>query len=177
MEFTCQTCTCVFTQCKSSKRKFCSRKCYEVVWVKQHTRHGHCRQGRTSGAYSSWKNMIGRCTNPRNTKWDYYGGRGITVCARWREDFENFLTDMGERPIGKTLDRYPNNDGNYEPSNCRWASKQQQRNNVRPEFQAHMRVCNMCGIDFKSRPAEASRGRGKYCSNNCKHAAQRKVTL
>jgi hypothetical protein len=75
--------------------------------------------------------MIARCTNPNQTGFaKYYGGRGVTVCERWSQ-FENFLADMGPRPRGKTLDRFPNPDGNYEPSNCRWATPRQQRENQR----------------------------------------------
>ena len=73
--------------------------------------------------------MVQRCTNPNNHKWPRYGGRGITVCERWRT-YENFLADMGPRPAGMTLDRYPNNDGNYEPGNCRWATPTEQQNNT-----------------------------------------------
>lgn len=72
--------------------------------------------------------MIQRATNPKNTNWHHYGGRGITVCDRWRV-FDNFLADMGERPEGKTIDRYPDNDGNYEPGNCRWATPSEQQRN------------------------------------------------
>jgi hypothetical protein len=72
--------------------------------------------------------MIRRCTNPKNDNFKDYGGRGITVCERWMI-FEHFLDDMGERPEVKTLDRYPDHDGNYEPGNVRWATpKEQQRN-------------------------------------------------
>lgn len=73
--------------------------------------------------------MKKRCNNPKNHNYPYYGGRGIRVCERWN-DFENFLADMGVRPEGTTLDR-KNSNGNYEPDNCRWATKVEQRNNRR----------------------------------------------
>jgi hypothetical protein len=78
----------------------------------------------------SWSCMITRCTNPNTRHYPRYGGRGIAVCDRWRNSFENFLADMGERPDGTTLDRYPNRDGNYEPGNCRWATAKEQATNM-----------------------------------------------
>lgn len=76
--------------------------------------------------HRSWAMMKARCYNPRSGSYRHYGGRGIEVCDRWLNSFEAFLKDMGIRPKGTSLDRYPDNDGNYEPGNCRWATQKQQ---------------------------------------------------
>lgn len=75
--------------------------------------------------YSSWKSMVERCCCPSNKDFPRYGAQGIKVCPRWRK-FENFFADMGERPSGCSIDRFPDNTGNYEPGNCRWASISEQ---------------------------------------------------
>ena len=94
----------------------------------QGVRHG----GRFKPEYKVWCNMKVRCYNPKATDYKYWGGRGITVCERWRgkDGFKNFLADMGPRPKGLTLDRI-NTNGNYEPANCRWATWLVQSNNRR----------------------------------------------
>jgi hypothetical protein len=97
----------------------------------RHKTHGHAGDGRMSPTYKSYRKMVERCTLKTADNYAYYGGRGIKVCERWLDSFENFLADMGERPDGKTLDRYPNGDGNYEPGNCRWATKSEQAFNRR----------------------------------------------
>jgi hypothetical protein len=101
------------------------------VQGKNNTRHGCARADGADAEYSIWRQMRQRCSNSRNTSYKLYGGRGISVCARW-DTFENFLADMGRRPSPQhSLDRFPNNDGNYEPGNVRWATAKQQANNRR----------------------------------------------
>ena len=116
----------------------------------------------------SWSSMLERCGNPKTSGYKYYGGRGIAVCVRWdpkhqsapNEAFANFLTDMGERPEGSSLDRI-DNDGNYEPDNCRWATFRKQtanRNKVtvyppRSENATHCPTCR-CTADQKAAKKE-----------------------
>ena len=90
--------------------------------------------GKKTRTYKKWSSMLQRCTNKRHPAWHYYGGRGIKVCDRWRDSFAAFLADMGKAPDGLSLDRI-NNDGNYEPGNCRWATSKEQAANRRHRTQ------------------------------------------
>ena len=98
------------------------------AWVRARTSHGHTRSRDQTRTYNSWMMMRTRCHNQNFPRWKEWGGRGITVCDQWRNSFETFLADMGERPDGRTLDRI-DNAGNYEPGNCRWATAKEQEAN------------------------------------------------
>lgn len=99
--------------------------CLRSEWAKANfTKHG--KTG--SPAYLSWRSMKSRIENPKDKNFQVYGGRGIRFDPRWK-DFSAFLLDMGERPEGTTLDRYPDNTGDYTKENCRWATIQQQFSN------------------------------------------------
>jgi hypothetical protein len=97
------------------------------------TTHGHHKNGKPTRTYKTWQCMKQRCFNPNAPNYHLYGGRGITVCDRWKDSFENFLQDMGERPEGTTLDRI-NPFQSYTPDNCRWATPTQQNNNKRSNY-------------------------------------------
>jgi hypothetical protein len=113
---------------KSGKTKSCG--CRRWTGDQKRT-HGHSVGRKITPEFSSWRKMIERCENPNNRNAPRYKDRGIRVCERWRESFANFFEDMGPRPSAKhSIDRFPNNDGNYEPDNCRWATQQEQMQNM-----------------------------------------------
>ena len=108
---------------KSGRSTSCG--CYDL---ERKTKHGRTR----TRVYRTYMHMVDRCYNAKDDHYKWYGGRGISVCERWLgvDGFINFLEDMGDRPRGKSLDRI-DNDGDYEPTNCRWATQQQQTRNSR----------------------------------------------
>jgi hypothetical protein len=118
-------------------------------------KHGHTSKKGDSPEYQSWHSMKGRCRNPNDSAWQWYGARGITICARWNS-FSNFLADMGPRPKGKTLDRIDSSK-NYEPVNCRWATAKEQAANRRPA-----RNAKFTAMKVRTVRALASLGVSKY---------------
>lgn len=128
------------------------------------TKHGHGSS--RNPTYSKYQAMKQRCGNPNHKDYPNYGGRGIEICERWLNSFDNFLTDMGESPKGHSIDRIDVN-GNYEPSNCRWATKQTQARNTRSNrkvtidgrtFNTLAEACEAYKIDYRVVIGRLSRG-------------------
>jgi len=95
--------------------------------------------------YRSWSQMKERCLNVNSNKFPHYGGRGITICERWMK-FSNFHADMGERPEGMSIDRI-DNDGNYEPENCKWSTSSQQNRNRRINTRNKTGISGVCWVN------------------------------
>lgn len=118
-------------QLTSGKNQSCG--CSKRTLITQRkTRHGHNKVGERSSEYRIWALMKDRCNNPKSRAYKDYGGRGIRVHPAWENSFEQFLKDVGSRPHpGLSLDRFPDKNGNYEPGNVRWATRDEQANNTR----------------------------------------------
>jgi hypothetical protein len=109
---------------------------------KKNLKHGHSKRGKHSKTYNIWQSMIQRCTNLKCSNYKNYGGRGIKVSKRWMK-FENFLADIGECPINKSLDRIKNNKG-YYPKNCKLSTSKEQNRNKRTNVFIKINGTNLC---------------------------------
>ncbi len=138
------------SQMLSGKNKSCGCLRSELTASKEF-KHGHNKRGQRTATYKAWTCMIYRCTNPNGKNWARYGGRGIKVCDRWLRSFDAFLADNGECPSGMEIDRWPNNDGDYEPGNTRWATMKQQARNTSRNRLVTLAGETLCVSEFVER--------------------------
>lgn len=147
-------------------------------------KHGETAGKRGGGTptWNTWHNMIQRCCDPNAANYRNYGGRGISICERWRNSFENFKADMGARPVGRTLDRIDRN-GNYEPANCKWSTPKEQAANRRlPERRTHcFKGHELATVGWYTYPdgrreCNECRMRTAYLHRDKKNAARRERT-
>lgn len=128
---------------RSGNTKSCGCLNVEGI-IARSTTHGHSRKGRITSEFHTWASMIKRCSNPAADDYQRYGGRGISVCERWANSFETFLSDMGPKLSPKhSIDRI-NNNGNYEPGNCRWLTEKDQQRNRRDNRQVEFNGRTQC---------------------------------
>ncbi len=123
------TYTVAYPKLKSGNTRSCG--CLQPQIAREHGKANSSHGDSNSGTYASHRSMMRRCYDEKNVSYSLYGAKGVKVCDRWRgaENYPNFRSDMGERPKGTTLDRYPDNKGDYEPGNCRWATPAEQARN------------------------------------------------
>lgn len=130
----CSNCGSIKPYLANNLKRLQSCGCLKIeLQSKSVTTHGQSHSNKTP-EYGAWLSMRGRCLKPQHKSYHDYGGRGITVCERWMNSFENFFADMGKRPDGYSIERI-NNDGNYEPGNCKWIPRPHQSKNQRSNKQ------------------------------------------
>lgn len=127
------------TKLRSGKVRSCGCLIKDALSAAKSTHRDTRKEVGATVEYVAWRSMKQRCYNPKNASYSRYGGRGIAVCDRWLESYEAFLAHVGRRPSPEhSIDRYPDNDGNYEPGNVRWATAEEQGRNRETNIVVHL---------------------------------------